>query len=502
MAVHSRHRSSRGQVVPIAALVAILLLAFVALAIDGGRGYLDRRGLQSTADMAALSGAAELGRNFKTDLGGKKARLAAVHEAVYNLPGTSVPGGYTGTADSVGCGNGCLNLSNDYRMDVSTTITHVYVKLYHKLSLTFGVSAGFGPFITPAAEATAINGKVPFAVILFRTACIGAAGNGCGNLTNSGGGTNVLVSASDYPTDTGDGLTNETVCPAPSSIGLNFQNQGNEYAVSPSGGGQFPASPCGNPNIVNVLCTGGTPQSCVSPSIPMIQWPSQLADPLYPEPSASGLPTQADPNVKNGTLACASPGNYTNGITVSKGDLVLLPGIFRIPSGSFNVSNSNGHVWTVDQYASSKGSVPCSLGSVPADPGVIIEMQPQGASGSSNLLSVSGGSFDITASKKYDHIAIYVENSKTGEQNPGPLPTTEFNTTGGGSNVVTFAAGAVYNILGSVYGYSDNMSFEGGSVTANGVGQILAWTVKLTGGGTINQIYDPNNLPSEYGLLK
>jgi len=510
--------------VPIAALIAVLLLAFVALAIDGGRGYLDRRNLQSTADMAALSGAAELGTAFKINLGANKARTAAVHEAVSNLPGTSYPAGYDGSTDKTGDCNkttvNCLVLGNKYTMDVSATITQVYVKVYHQLSLTFGVSAGFGPFITPTAEATAVNGKIPFAVILFRTQCTGATGNGCGNLTESGGKTVVNVTSADFPQDTADALTNESICPAPGVI--DFADQGNQYAFNPSGNGQYgvAGTSCGdNTNLTNVLCTGGVPTTCVSPAIPMVTWPNQLADPLYPEPSTSTACTpgtsadgdlvidaQCNAALSNGATDCLPPGIY-NSIDVKKGDLVLRPGIFRVTglagSGSnFQVDGSNAAAWTVDQYKANLGTLPCGLSAVPADPGVILELpQPANSNGAANELKVkAGGTFKIAGSAKYNHVTIYVENHPGGESST-PNPFTDWGNNVDGSSVVNFQSGSSYNIKGAVYGYADNMTFAGGTAT-QGVGQILAWTITLAGGGIISQTYDPNQLPSEYGLLK
>ena len=522
VARHARRRS-RGQIVPIAALIAVLLFAFAALVLDGGRGYLDRRGLQSTADMSALSGAAQLGKGFKTNKGATDARLAAVREAVNNLPGTTYPAKtssnqtYTGTADATG-----LKLGNQYTMDLWATITQVRVKLHHTLSLTFGVAAGLGLNITPAAEATAINGKIAFAVILFRDACIGGNNGGvnCGNLTNSGTGTHVDVTSADN-TETGDGLTNETVCPAPGI--MDFHGQGNQYAFNPPGfdlslgSTQFPSSGCGTvANITNVRCMQSPPDPspCYSPLVPMVSWPSQLSDPLYPEPLApTGCPsssliddtTHCNATLPNGT-ACLPPGTY-NSINVKQGDLVLAHGVYRITgeqtnADSLTVSGSSGKpsaVWTQDQYAPLHGgSTPCGPQS---DDGVILEFKPQafeGGSGAGNQLKVSGfGILNITGSPVYDHVVIFVE------RNTSETPTTEFpGTTGGGSQVVTFGSGAQYNIKGTVYGYADNMTFAGGNVQANGVGQILAWTVKLTGGGTLNQTYDPSQLPSKYGLLK
>ena len=49
-----------GQAIVILALVMVVLLAFAALAIDGGNAYVERRRAQNAADAAALAGAREL----------------------------------------------------------------------------------------------------------------------------------------------------------------------------------------------------------------------------------------------------------------------------------------------------------------------------------------------------------------------------------------------------------------------------------------------------------
>src|SRR6266581_3242366 len=52
-----RHRSSSGQAIVIVALVIVVMFGFLGLAVDGGRAYLDRRGLQAAVDSAALGAA-------------------------------------------------------------------------------------------------------------------------------------------------------------------------------------------------------------------------------------------------------------------------------------------------------------------------------------------------------------------------------------------------------------------------------------------------------------
>jgi len=46
-----------GQAIVIVALILVVLLGFLGLAIDGGRGYLDRRGLLAAVDGGALAAA-------------------------------------------------------------------------------------------------------------------------------------------------------------------------------------------------------------------------------------------------------------------------------------------------------------------------------------------------------------------------------------------------------------------------------------------------------------
>lgn len=52
--------NERGQAIVILALVMIVLLAFAALAIDGGNAYVERRRSQNAADAAALAGARQI----------------------------------------------------------------------------------------------------------------------------------------------------------------------------------------------------------------------------------------------------------------------------------------------------------------------------------------------------------------------------------------------------------------------------------------------------------
>src|SRR5438874_11228261 len=52
-----RRGAQRGQAIVLVAMILTVLFGFVGLAMDGGRGYLDRRHVQASVDAAALAAA-------------------------------------------------------------------------------------------------------------------------------------------------------------------------------------------------------------------------------------------------------------------------------------------------------------------------------------------------------------------------------------------------------------------------------------------------------------
>jgi Flp pilus assembly protein TadG len=72
--------SQQGQAIVLVALVLTVLFGFLGLAIDGGRGYLDRRHIQGSVDAAALAAAYDYMNN--SDYG--MAELAAVNQYIDN----------------------------------------------------------------------------------------------------------------------------------------------------------------------------------------------------------------------------------------------------------------------------------------------------------------------------------------------------------------------------------------------------------------------------------
>ena len=89
-------RKQSGQAVVLVAVAVLLLTAILALALDGGSMYLDKRQLQNAADSAALAGAELL---MAVPPSYASIHNQAMTNLLQNVPGTSK----AGTVCSVSC---------------------------------------------------------------------------------------------------------------------------------------------------------------------------------------------------------------------------------------------------------------------------------------------------------------------------------------------------------------------------------------------------------------
>lgn len=89
------HDSERGQAIVILALAMVALLAFAALAIDGGNTYVERRRAQNAADAAALAGARQIWiqQSAIPPNGSETSLLVTINQAAENNGITSGPNG-------------------------------------------------------------------------------------------------------------------------------------------------------------------------------------------------------------------------------------------------------------------------------------------------------------------------------------------------------------------------------------------------------------------------
>src|ERR1700737_5294392 len=82
-------RKQSGQAVVLVAVAVLALTALLALALDGGGIYLDRRQMQNAADSAALAGAELL---MAVPPNRANVHNQAIGNLVKNIPGTSLGG--------------------------------------------------------------------------------------------------------------------------------------------------------------------------------------------------------------------------------------------------------------------------------------------------------------------------------------------------------------------------------------------------------------------------
>src|SRR5207302_1768995 len=300
-------RKQSGQAVVIVAVAVLVLAGSLALALDGGSIYLDKRQLQNAADSAALAGAEKL---MAVPPSYTVMHDQAVGNLLQNLPGTTT----AGTTCSPSCppqktiglpggtGVGTLDLGAGYHVELSAPTSYTYqVTVWHTHPVVVAPVHGFQPTVTIAARATAQNANLPYAVVL-------------------------LQDKPQYSTD--------------SNFNIN-----------------------GTP--------GGSPVQC--------------------------------------------PGRYSNQIMVQNGATALLyPGVYQVQANGVDVQ---GTLRTL----SSQADLPIACPGLPPlntwgtfDPGVIIEVTPANASGSTQcnkhiFAAEANSNITLAPSPKYFNISLYVE---------------------------------------------------------------------------------------------
>jgi Flp pilus assembly protein TadG len=306
MSIRSRstagRRSRRGVVVVLVAVCLTVILAFVAIAIDGGGLMEERRQAQATADAAALAAAEDLFRNYPRNRG------------------LDVNGTAEGWAKSIAAANGYTNDGTNSVVSVRTspetyaggpnqgeTLPRGYVEVTVQYNQQRYFSAVLGTGAIPVQGRAVARGKWEPAYVgihvldLHEPASLTATGESFVTVT----GASVIVNsdASNAATSTGGTLTASP-----------FNITGGT-SVSGNGGGFF-----GELNL------GTEPQP----------------DPLrhIPEPDINGqsVQSQGPVHISNGNRRL-QPGTYRGGISVSgQGNLTMEPGIYYMDGGGFAFS--------------------------------------------------------------------------------------------------------------------------------------------------------------------
>ncbi len=493
-------RRQSGQAVVLVAVAVLVLTAILALALDGGSIYLDKRQLQNAADSAALAGAELL-----TAVPSSYANIhnQGVGNLLQNLPGTTE----AGTVCSSSCpsqktigppggnGVGTLNLGAGYYAQLSVTTSFTYqVTVWHTHAVVVAPIHGFQSMLTLAARASAQNANLPYALVLLQH------GNAAySNLQMSGSGTALNLSgpAGGNSADRGGVFSNASIDPGQGVIYFGPCTAGPPVNVVGPGvsGDLWAVSETGaDAGRVN------TQAFCEQVSPGFVKVPlGMLPDPGYPEPAAPNV-TFNGSTIVNGSSQILCPGHYSNQISVG-GIGILYPGVYHVDAGGVSVAGTLRTFQSSDFPGGTSVVNPCGAPLIwgSFDPGVIIEVTPANSSGNTNcakhLFTTIGGAsvINLVPSTKYFNINLYIDEMPNWPSVCTAVP--------GGTNVVRITGGGNYSIRGIIYGPADNMQISGNG-SGSGVGQIVAWTLVLNGGGAINELYDPSSLPYIKGLIQ
>ena len=311
-------RASRqhGQAILLIALLLTLLSAFLALGIDSGRMYLDRRTLQAAADAAALD-AADSFLNGGDFVGAEQhaANYFALDEHIYGAStcsGLGVPSGSPVTVSCTFLGSPqytfteVVNQNGAFGDSFEVSATHQLTLALMQVALGT-TSANIVASATANVEDQA---RTPALVTLSQ--------NGCG--VNPGH--SLTISGASDVTIIGDLV---------SSGDINVTSANTSVIV---GGNVFDECPAPPPGQIQLYCyPSGTAPPCISPDTPGVAQGGAGAfpDPGYPPPAIAGLANQP----AFGTAVNLGPGIYSSdpGLNNNSGCYFLAAGVYDFQAG-------------------------------------------------------------------------------------------------------------------------------------------------------------------------
>jgi Flp pilus assembly protein TadG len=292
-------RHQRGQAIVMVALILVVLFGFLGLAMDGGRGYLDRRSLQASVDAASLAAA----YNYMNTNDPGQAEQAATNEYANNqrLYNTPMCNGYGTASASCSFGdptNQVLTITMVSHSIAGVTFTATAT---HQIGVTVMQVVGVGSTMNIGATATALARRTGSNGAAIQTlAPFGCGAFGGSSLTFQGNSTTLV---------TGDIWSNGNVFDNSAAAGGSVT--GNVVAICPSS--PFLRTP--TPWAVSGSQANG--------------W--NMPDPDYPMP-----PINTTPRTWNATNASTElPGTYANdpNLAGSAGCYFLAPGVYNLTAG-------------------------------------------------------------------------------------------------------------------------------------------------------------------------
>jgi hypothetical protein len=414
----------KGTVVVVFAVTLVVMLSFVALALDGGQLIDKRRQAQAAADAAALSAANELYANwwltaaaYGADYKGldpdNKAKAAALAAAKANGFEDGV-GGCTVTVNIPPTSGPFAGKSCHTEVIISTSQQQYFSRIFGAETVTYGaraVSRGRRGGINNAIICLDPSGK----------GALNAGGNGSINVV----GAPIQVNSTDASAMIANGNGSLT---AP------------QFLVSGSPGYTTPG--------------GGSFTGTIVPNSDPI--PDPLA--TLPPPVYSSLTVQDANGVKvsgNRTVNL-KPGIYIGGISATGGTVNLDPGIYYMDGGGFNISGQANLFGT----------------------GVLIYNAPQSTS---DKIDISGqGSIVLSPmlTGPYQGILLFQDRTSTAPVNISGSSGVVMNITG-----TFYAASATLNVTGNGAQQTIGSQYISYDLVLGGNGTYYcSWTPDITPG--------------------
>jgi hypothetical protein len=407
------NKNEKGQALVLMAFAFVAMLGFVALAIDGGMIYSDRRFAQNGADAASLAGGGagalsmENSHVLYEDFSCSDSRVLAAISAAK----TAAISRAADNSFSIGAG-----IVNKNGVEVDCGITNEwYGKDKHidiKVDITKDTDTFFahfvynGPWRNSVEAVTRIRPRSPMA---YGNAIVALNPDGC-----SGNSNGVIFGGSSGMTINGGGV---------------FSN-----GCLKGNGGQF-STTVNDGNVSYVKEATGT-LSGISPDPG--QAPNVLSNSSYemPTPDCSGL---QDRSQNSDTL---SPGVY-NKITLTNGELTLKPGLYCLTSSNTafkilggSLTGEGVTLYVINGSVNISGNAEVSLSAPvisdppPAIPGMLIQL----GKGNTNTVDIQGTSASAFVGTIYAPDGDIVLEG-TGDSQSGGGDVTKFWTQLIGQNV-------------------------------------------------------------------
>lgn len=438
----------RGSMTPLAILSLALLLAVVALVVDGGTLMEDRRHVQAVADAAALAAADDLFVNYNTNQGTDPSGTAQASAlAIAAANGFSNDGVQSVVTVNISPQNyqGGPNAGKA----LPTGFVEVIVQ-YNAGRLFSGMFGSNSIPIRARAVARGQWGPVGNKMLSLNTAAkVGVGVNNYANVNVNGG---LLVNSNSSSAINVASTASLTA----TSVNLNGGGGGLLGVVGSLLGGLL--------GLLGGLLGGGGGGGGSSTPAP-VNYGVVAPDPLRalppPDPVQLGLSTQSTTTLSvTGGIRNLYPGVYNGGINISNGASVTLhpnadgsPGIYFLQGGGLNVSG------------------PSSLTMVAGNTsGVMIYNNWQSSTDAVNLKGSGSLVLAPPSSGAYQGLTIFQKRGTLAT----PAPTL---TVIGSGNV---------NVTGTIYVAYGNVTLDGVGGINNVGGQIVADTITANGRGTMN----------------